>query len=92
MEKKVIVKKDKVIIMVKSQFVDQVETEIFTERYAILLRTRWSLLYFFFKEYAIENGQRGCYVGEKRGNDGLYYDIWDLTKIFPNVLFKTNTY
>lgn len=92
MKSKVIIKKDKVIILVKNIFTNQVESEIFTERYAILLRSRWSLLYFFFKEYAIENGQRGCYIGEKRNRDGLYFDIWDLTKIFPNVLFKENVY
>lgn len=46
----------------------------------------------FFKDYAIENGQRGCYIGERKDRDGYDYDIWDLTKIFPDVSFKENDY
>lgn len=88
MEKKIIVKNDKVTFMVKNDFNGEVETESFTERFAVLLRSRWSLLYFYFKQYAIDNGQRGCYIGERKDRDGYYYDIWDLSKIFPDVAFK----
>lgn len=92
MEKKIIAKNDRVTFMVKNVFINEVEAKTFTERYAVLLRSRWSLLYMFFKDYAIENGQRGCYIGEKQDRDGYYYDIWDLSKIFPDVSFKENDY
>lgn len=90
MEKKIIVKKDRVTFMVKNGFINEVEAKTFTERYAVLLRSRWSLLYMFFKDYAIEHGQRGCYIGERQDRDGYYYDIWDLSKIFHDVSFKEN--
>lgn len=92
MKKKVIVKNNRVIFMVKSDFTNEVEIELFTEKYAILLKSRWSLLYMFFKDYAIEHGQRGCYIGERKDRDGYTYDIWDLSKIFPDVSFKENNY
>lgn len=92
METKVIVKNDRVTFMVKNIFIGEVETETFTEKYAILLRSRWSLLYMFLKNYAIEHGQRGCYVGERKDINGYVYDIWDLSKIFPDVSFKERDY
>lgn len=88
----VIVKKNRVTFIVKNNFNNDVECRSFTERYVILLRSRWSLLYLFFKNYAIKHGKKGCYIGEKRDRDYNYYDIWDLSKIFPYVSFKENDY
>lgn len=90
--KNVIVKKNRVTFIFNNDFINDIECHSFTERYAILLRSRWSLIYMFFKDYAIEHGQRGCYIGERQDRDGYYYDIWDLSKIFPNVSFKENDY
>lgn len=90
--KNVIVKKNRVTFIFNNDFINDVECHSFTERYAILLRSRWSLLYMFFKDYAIEHGKRGCYIGERKDRDGYYYDIWDLSKIFPDVSFKENDY
>lgn len=90
--KNVIVKKNRVTFIFNNDFINEVEAKTFTERYAILLRSRWSLIYMFFKDYAIEHGQRGCYIGERQDRDGYYYDIWDLSKIFPDVSFKENDY
>lgn len=90
--KNVIIKKNRVTFIFKNDFINDVECRSFTERYAILLRSRWSLIYMFFKDYAIEHGQRGCYIGERQDRDGYYYDIWDLSKIFPDVSFKENDY
>ena len=90
--KNVIVKKNRVTFIFNNDFINNVECRSFTERYAILLRSRWSLLYMFFKDYAIEHGKRGCYIGERKDRDGYYYDIWDLSKIFPDVSFKENDY
>lgn len=90
--KNVIVKKNRVTFIFSNDFINDIECHSFTERYAILLRSRWSLIYMFFKDYAIEHGQRGCYIGERQDRDGYYYDIWDLSKIFPEVSFKENDY
>lgn len=89
---KVIIKKNRVTFIATNEFTHDIECRSFTERYTILLRSRWSLLYLYFKHYAVEHGKKGCYIGEKRDKDGCYYDIWDLSKVFPEVSFKENDY
>lgn len=83
---------NRVTFIVVNEFTDEIETETLVDRYIIHSQNRWSMVYYAMKRYFIDNGQRGCYLGLKRCKDGRYYDIWDLSKIFPNVSFKENDY
>lgn len=67
---------------------------IFTDRYAIFVRDRWNFEDNEFKEIFKQRGLRGCYIGERKNkhpHDTSVYDIWDLTKVFPEVEFEDNS-
>lgn len=83
---------NRVIFVVRNQFTNEIETMELQHRYAIILRTRWSLVYNYSQDYFIENGDRGCYIGERYDKDGFVYDVWDLSKIFKDINFINNDY
>lgn len=88
--KKLIVTKKRVLFYIKNDITNEAEFVTLKQRYAILPRSRWSLLYDFMKNHFIQYGQKGCYVGETRDNEGNICTIWDLSKIFPNTAFEYN--
>ena len=90
MEKRLMVTKKRVVFYVKNDITNEVEHITLKQRYAILLKTRWSLLYDYMKYYFINHGKKGCYIGETRCGDDNVYTIWDLSKIFPNTAFEYN--
>lgn len=92
MTTKIKIGENKIFFSVENDFIDEKEEIILSHRYVILLRDRWSLLYFALTRYFIKNGRKGCYIGERYDSDGSTYDIYDLTKIFPNTKFKENDF
>ena len=64
-------------------------TIVLKERYFVLKQNRWNFEIQDLKNYFIEHGVKGCYLGERRAF-GIKYDIWDLSKVFPNVMFQYN--
>ena len=65
-------------------------TIVFKERYLVLEQNRWNFEIQDLTNYFTKHGIEGCYLG-KRKAFGLKYDIWDLSKVFPNVMFQDNS-
>lgn len=64
-------------------------TVVLNEKYLVLEQNRWNFEIQDMKNYFITHGNKGCYLGERRAF-GIKYDLWDLSKIFPNVIFNYN--
>lgn len=64
-------------------------TIVLKERYLVLVQNRWNFEIQDMQNYFIKNGMRGCYLGERKAF-GVTYDIWDLSKVFPKVMFNYN--
>jgi hypothetical protein len=64
-------------------------TVVLKERYLVLEQNRWNFEIQDLTHYFIKHGVKGCYLGECKAF-GLKYDIWDLSKVFPNVMFQYN--
>ncbi len=70
-------------------FYDVTSTVVLNEKYLVLEQNRWNFEIQDLKNYFITHGNKGCYLGERRAF-GIKYDLWDLSKVFPNVMFKYN--
>lgn len=70
-------------------FYDGKSTVVLKERYLVLEQNRWNFEIQELKNYFITHGNKGCYLGERRAF-GIKYDLWDLSKVFPNVMFQYN--
>lgn len=64
-------------------------TVVLKERYLVLEQNRWNFEIQDMKNYFLTHGNKGCYLGERRAF-GTKYDLWDLSKVFPNVMFNYN--
>lgn len=64
-------------------------TIVLKERYLVLEQNRWNFEIQDLKNYFITHGNKGCYLGERKAF-GIKYDLWDLSKVFPNVMFNYN--
>ena len=64
-------------------------TIVLKKRYLVLKQDRWNFEIQDLTNYFIKHGVKGCYLGERRAF-GIKYDIWDLSKVFPNVMFQYN--
>lgn len=64
-------------------------TVVLNEKYLVLEQNRWNFEIQDMKNYFITHGNKGCYLGERRAF-GIKYDLWDLSKVFPNVMFNYN--
>lgn len=62
---------------------------VLNEKYLVLEQNRWNFEIQDLKNYFITHGNKGCYLGERRAF-GIKYDLWDLSKVFPNVIFNYN--
>ena len=83
---------DKVIITFEKDYIDNQIIKTLTNRYYIVWRNRFDVENAVIERYFIDNGISGCYLGERVSKKyNLIYDVWDLTKIFPNVHFNDNT-
>lgn len=90
--KTVDIQSDKVVITFEKDYVGNQTIKTLTKRYYIVWRNRYEFDNAAIEKYFIDNGIMGCYLGERMGKKyKLIYDIWDLTKIFPNVHFNDNT-
>lgn len=90
--KNVDVQSDKVVITFEKDYVGNQTIKTLTNRYYIVWRNRWDFDNAVIERYFIDTGLIGCYLGERMAKtDKSTYDVWDLTKIFPNVHFNDNT-
>ena len=64
-------------------------TVVLNEKYLLLEQNRWNFEIQDMKNYFITHGIEGCYLGERKAF-GIKYDLWDLSKVFPNVMFQYN--
>lgn len=88
---KVDVKSNEVVFTFKNDFIKDNVVVTLTDRYCIVLRSRWNFEYNAIQDYFIKNGESGCYIGErKHKKDNYVYDVWDLTKVFHEVQFNNN--
>lgn len=70
-------------------FYNGTSTVVFNEKYLVLEQNRWNFEIQDLKNYFIKHGVKGCYLGKRRAF-GIKYDLWDLSKVFPNVMFNNN--
>ena len=85
------VKSNEVVFTFENDFIKNNVVVTLTNRYCIVLRSRWNFEYNAIQDYFIMNGEMGCYIGErKHKKDNYVYDVWDLTKVFPEVQFNNN--
>lgn len=85
------VKSNEVVFTFENDFIKNNVVVTLTNRYCIVLRSRWNFEYNAIQDYFTMNGERGCYIGErKHKKDNYVYDVWDLTKVFPEVQFNNN--
>ena len=85
------VENDKVVFTFENDFIKDNVVVTLTDRYFIALRSRWNFEHNAIQDYFVENGKKGCYIGERKHRKDKYvYDVWDLTKIFPDVQFNDN--
>ena len=83
------VRSNEVVFTFVNDFIKDNVVVTLTNRYCIVLRSRWNFEYNAIQDYFIMNGEKGCYIGErKHKKDNYVYDVWDLTKIFPEVQFN----
>ena len=88
---KVDVKNNEVVFTFKNDFIKDNVVVTLSNRYCIMLRSRWNFEHNAIQDYFIKNGKRGCYIGErKHKKDNYVYDVWDLGKVFPEVQFNNN--
>jgi hypothetical protein len=88
---KVDVKNNEVVFTFENDFIKDNVVVTLTNRYCIVMRSRWNFEYNAIQDYFTKNGERGCYVGERKHKKDKYvYDVWDLTKVFPEVQFNNN--
>ena len=64
-------------------------TVVLKERYLVLEQNRWNFEIQDLTNYFTKHGLKGCYLGERKAF-GIKYDIWDLSKVFPKVMFQYN--
>ena len=64
-------------------------TVVLNEKYLVLEQNRWNFVIQDLTNYFIKHGNKGCYLGERRAF-GIKYDLWDLSKVFPKVMFNYN--
>ena len=85
------VENDKVVFTFRNDFIRDNVIVTLTNRYLIILRNRWDFENNAIQDYFVDNCQRGAYIGErKHKKDNFVYDVWDLTKVFPEVKFNDN--
>lgn len=85
------VENDKVVFTFKNDYIKDNVVVTLTNRYQIILRSRWNFEFNAIQDYFVGNCQRGAYIGErKHKKDNYVYDVWDLTKVFPEVQFNDN--
>lgn len=85
------VENDKVVFTFRNDFIRDNVIVTLTNRYLIILRSRWNFENNAIQDYFVGNCQRGAYIGErKHKKDNFVYDVWDLTKVFPEVKFNNN--
>lgn len=65
------------------------KSEKFIFKYIFLLDSRWNELNSYISTYCIENGSKGCFLGIIKYNN-MNYNVWDLSKVFPDVKFIEN--
>lgn len=70
-------------------FYNGTSTVVLKDKYLVLEQNTWNFEIQDMKNYFITHGNKGCYLGERRAF-GVKYDLWDLSKIFPNVIFNYN--
>ena len=83
-------------LVVKDKFNNIVEKVQYTDRIITNLTSRWDFAQLEIERYFVENGMKGCYLGEfyrkhTKTNYEFKYKVWDLAKIFPTIKFKENT-
>lgn len=89
--KNVSVENDKVVFTFNNDFIRDKVIVTLTNRYQIFLRSRWNFEFNAIQDYFVGNCERGAYIGErKHKKDNYVYDVWDLTKVFPDVQFNDN--
>ena len=93
--KNVSVENDKVVFTFRNDFIRDNVIVILTNRYQIFLRSKlrskWNFESNLIQDYFVDNCQRGAYIGERKNKkDNYVYDVWDLTKVFPDVQFNDN--
>lgn len=79
---KIKIDKDSVTFVAINEFTKETNSITIKERYAILPKTRWNILYNYMSLYFVKNGRKGCYIGERKDREGNIFEIWDLTKVF----------
>ena len=88
---KVEVKSNEVVFTFRNDFIEDNVVVTLNNRYLIILRSRWNVEFNDIEDYLIKNGKKGCYIGERKNKkDDYVYDVWDLTKVFPDVKFNDN--
>ena len=90
--KNVDIQSDKVVITFEKDYMGYQNILRLACKYYITLRDDWGFNNMHLERYFINNGKKGCYIGKRKSQtDNFIYDVWDLTKIFPNVHFNDNT-
>lgn len=88
---KVNIKKTSVEFVDTNNLINKTEKRTYKDRFIIILRSRWDMTQ-SIRWYFAEHGKKGCYLGQMTDADkAAYYDMWDLSKIFPDVRFNDNT-
>lgn len=70
-------------------FYDGTSTVVLKDKYLVLEQNWRNFEIQDMKNYFITHGNKGCYLGERKAF-GIKYDLWDLSKVFPNVIFNYN--
>ena len=86
------VENNKVVFTFKNDFIGNKVIVTLTNRYYVVLQSRWNFEHMEIENCFLKLGAKGSYLGERKSpNDDYVYDVWDLNKIFPNVQFNDNT-
>lgn len=85
------VENNKVVFTFRNDFIKDNVVVSLTDRYLIILRSRWNFEYNAIQDYFVNICERGAYIGERKHRKDKYvYDVWDLTKVFPDIQFNNN--
>ena len=87
---KIDIQNDRVVFTFDNGFVDNNVVITITDRFFATMGHCFRDMY-AIEEYFVNNGDRSAYLGKRRcKNDRRMYNLWDVSKIFPNVRFQNN--
>ena len=88
---KIDIQNDRVVFTFDNGFIDNNVVITITDRFFATMGHCFRDMY-AIEEYFVNNGDKSAYLGKRRcKNDNLMYNLWDVSKIFPNVYFNDNT-